>query len=194
MAGHNKSSGGNILGAIGIIAGTLASLSPVIETVVDKIADDAYKKADKKELVIIPALYEKGFPLDLSQVSELLANYGLKVIPSKLSIQEADVKYKDCFDSQVIDSEPKHKQKVVGGSTVIVKYISQDVINECQRLFDEMETQKAETKRIRSEKRAQRKEQSQKVIFDATGKMTSSISKILTHPGQPEKGDTTKVD
>lgn len=189
MAGSNKSNGGNIVGLITTVAGAAVALAPVADKVADGVKTRLPQKPDKKEQVVIPALYDKGFPLELGQAIELLESFGLKVIPSKLSLREANAKYRDYFDCQVVDSKPKQKQKITEGSPIIVKYITQDVIDESQRIFDEAERQASELKRIKADKRALQKEHTHKIISKAADKAKAGICKIIPHQNKQGKDE-----
>lgn len=69
----------------------------------------------------------------MEQAEELLTERGLKVSKSKLRMKEADPKYRDYEDTQVIDSNPKQGVKVKIGTTVCLRYITAEVIEESQR-------------------------------------------------------------
>ena len=103
-----KSNGGNVVGVVAAVAGAIVAMAPAVDTIIKEWKENHPKEPSKSD-VIIPPLYDKGFPLTLDQVVEMLTNYGFKVMPHKLLIQEADARYKDCFDSQVMF-------QIVGGS------------------------------------------------------------------------------
>ncbi len=123
------------------------------------------------EFITVPMLYNKGFPYNLEQATQALANNGLKAMPIAVSMSEANIKYRDCCNFQVVDSAPKQYSPIRRGSYVTIKYVTQDVIDESKRLFEEMNAQKAALKRVKSEKRTKR-EQTQRVgIKDGIGKI-----------------------
>lgn len=157
MAGSKKQVG-DIAGIIAAAAGVAGALAPVVTPVANTVANRLQEKTDEKKWIVVPALYDKEFPLGLEQVTELLINCGLKVVPSKLSVCEARPKYKDCFDLQVIGSKPKHKQKMQLGEIIFVRYITQEVIDESRRLAEEVKKGKAERLLARNEQRARAKE------------------------------------
>ena len=145
----DRKAGGDIAGIVAAVAGIISAVTPIVNDAMEKRKD----KVSGNELVSIPALYDKSFPLKMEQASELLTNYGLKAMPSMLTLREARVKYKDCFDGQVISSKPRSNQKVRPGTTVLIRYITQEVIDESRRLFDEAEKQKVAAKQERAVKR-----------------------------------------
>ena len=61
-------------------------------------------------------------------------------------IKEADPKYRDYEDTQVIDSNPKQGAKVKIGTTVCLRYITAEVIEESQKIFDDSVRIKREAK------------------------------------------------
>ncbi len=173
-----RSSGRNAVGLAAAVVTVVPVVTPLVEKVVEELAGQLLPKS---ELVAIPPLYDKGFPIKLEEAVEALNIAGLKPIPSELTIKEADAKYKDCFAFQVVSSNPKHKQKVPAGTGVIVKYITLEVIDESQRLFDEAEKHKADEKCAKAEKREQQIEQAQKIIVNAAVSAKDGIEKILPH-------------
>lgn len=175
MAGSKKQVG-DIAGIIAAAAGVAGALAPVVTPVANTVANKLQEKTDEKKWVVIPALYDKEFPLGLEQVTELLTNCGLKVVPSKLSIREARPKYKDYFDLQVIGSKPKHKHKMQLGEVILVRYITQEVIDESQRLAEEAEKEKAERLLARNEQRVRAKE----TVAVAADHAKKQIKKVLT--------------
>ncbi len=183
-----KSNGGRK--AVGLAA-TVVTVVPVVAPLVEKAIDDITTQlSHKSKLVTIPPLYDKGFPIKLDAAVESLKIAGLKPIPSKLDIKEADAKYRDCFVLQVVSSNPEHKQKTPAGSGVIIKYITQEVIDESQKIFEELERQKAEDKRLKAEKREQQIEQVQKIVSDAASSAKDGVSKIFPHRKHKDYRDT----
>ena len=155
------------------------TIAPAIITAIEELMD---KFPDVPGKVVIPQLsYDSGPRLKLDEAVMALTNSGLKAIPSELALKEADPKYKDCFDSQVVGSSLKGKQKAQAGMSVIVKYITQEVIDESQRLFEKAEEQKAIEKRVKAEKRELQVEQAQKIIVDVAVSAKDRFGKILPH-------------
>ena len=180
MAGSKKTnfSKTSVENTAGLVATTVGVAATAITTVADIVAN--INQASGEATIIIPPLYDKGFSLELSQAVEMLTNCGLNAMPRKITIQEANVRYKDCFDSQVIGSNPKSKQRVPAGSTVIVNYITQEVIDKSKKIFDETEKIKAEAKLAKVKKRERQKEETQKIIVEMSDKAKLGFEKILT--------------
>lgn len=154
------------------------TITPAIIKAVEELID---KLPDIPSKVAVPQLCGLGFPLKLDQAITMLTNAGLIAMPSELDIKEADPQYRNCVDSEVVGSNTKPKQKVEAGFTVIVRYVTQDVIDESQKMFEELEGQKAEIKRLKTEKRERHIEQAQKVITDATVSAKDGFGKIIPH-------------
>ena len=133
----------------GIAAGIslAATVLPLVEPAINIAQDQINKIAEERnQLVEVPELYSKGFPLTIEQATKLLDGLGFKFELIKLSISDAKSKYKDCFDLQVIETHPKAKQKVKPGSNILIKYITQEVIDESQKIFEEAVKQKIANK------------------------------------------------
>jgi hypothetical protein len=185
--GKGKGIGGIIGGALG--AAALNALVPAIEPTINKVVDKVAEEFEKQnDLISVPDTYAKGFPLTINQATDLVLSAGLKATACELTMKEADPKYKDCIESQVVISNPPQRKKVKPGSMVFLKYITQDVIDESQRLFDEQEKQKAEIKAEKAAKFAEQK----KAVIDAGGKTVSGIKSLIEKRGQ--KTDTPNIE
>ena len=171
-----KTSSGNHKKSIAPTVLSALTIAPAIITAVEELID---KLPDIPSKVGVPQLYGLGFPLKLDQAITRLTKVGLTVMPSELSIGEADPKYRNCVDSEVVDSDPKSKRKVAVGYPVIIRYVTQEVIDESKRLFEELERQKAEANRIKNEKREHQKAQAQRTIADAAIQVKGLPEKIL---------------
>ena len=169
----NRKAGGDIVGVVTAVAGLVSVATPIVNDIIEKRKD----KDDGNDSVVIPALYDKGFPLKMEQAVELLTNYGLKAMPSMLSLREAHVKYKDCFDGQIVASKPKSGQKARVGTTVLLRCITQEVIDESQRIFAESEKRKAAVKQEKAAN-SEQMERAKDAVLDTVGKAKSSVEKI----------------
>ena len=170
-------------------AAALNALVPAIEPTINKVVDKVAEEFEKQnDLISVPDTYAKGFPLTINQATDLVLSAGLKATACELTMKEADPKYKDCIESQVVISNPPQRKKVKPGSMVFLKYITQDVIDESQRLFDEQEKQKAEIKAEKAAKFAEQK----KAVIDAGGKTVSGIKSLIEKRGQ--KTDTPNIE
>lgn len=159
MGASNNKGNRNLSGIASIITaiGTVVTVAtPLIEKAIDSAGTETKVKVEDK--VKIPELYRKGFPIDLEQAIKILEDCGLKSSTSRLTLRESSPKYKDCFDSQVIDSNPRQGTTVKIGSTICLRYIPNEVIVESQRLFDEMEHTKVEAREKKDIKKLERRE------------------------------------
>jgi hypothetical protein len=163
---------GDIAGALTVVVSGLAVLKPVVDAAVEKGKEIL---EERKALVDIPELYSKGFPIKLDRAIEELEESNLKAEPIAVSVNDANQKYKDCFDLQIVGSKPKAKQKVKPGTLVFLKYVTSEVIEKSQKLFDESEKRKAEEKRERVNKRAEQKEKYKKTV----DKMKHDVERVL---------------
>lgn len=152
--------------ATGIALAT--AILPLVKPAIDTVTDYAGKAIEeRKKLIAVPELYLKGYPLTAEQAIEVLNSCGLKATIIETPLSDANPKLRNCFDGQVVGSEPKAKHKVEPGRTISVKCITQKVIEESQRLYEESEIRKAEAKARRDE----RIEQSKTALVGVTEKI-----------------------
>lgn len=166
----NKNIAG-IIGAIGAVGGLINAAAPLVEKAIDNTKNDSK--------VVIPELYRKGFPIDLEQAEELLTERGLKFSKSKLRMKEADPKYRDYEDTQVIDSNPKQGTKVKIGTTVCLRYITAEVIEESQKIFDDGVRIKQEVKEQKAAEKQEQKERFRKSVSETIDSAKSGLGKIF---------------
>lgn len=163
-----------------IVSGVTAvtSLITLAKPVADTIQDYASKTMkEQKHLVSIPELYSKEYPLSAEQAVELLNNCGLKSTLVKTSIDDANIKYRKCFASQVISTKPRGKQKVEPGTMVLVKYITQEVIDESKKIFEELKTRKNDATLRKKNKRLEWKQRTKQTVQDARSKVQKVFQK-----------------
>lgn len=172
----NKNISG-VIGAIGAVGGLITAVTPLVEKAIDNAQNKPTEKIDTK--VIIPELYRKGFPIDLEQAEELLTERGLKVSKSKLRMKEADPKYRDYEDTQVIDSNPKQGAKVKVGTTVCLRYITAEVIEESQKIFDDSVRIKQEAKEQKAAEKQEQKERLKESVSETMDSAKSGLEKIF---------------
>lgn len=166
----NKNIAG-IIGAIGAVGGLINAATPLVEKAIDNTKNDSK--------VVIPELYRKGFPIDLAQAEKLLTECGLKVSKSKLRMKEADSKYHDYEDTQVIDSNPKQGTKVKIGTTVCLRYITAEVIEASQKIFDDGVRIKQEVKEQKAAEKQEKKEHLKESVSETIDSAKSGLGKIF---------------
>jgi hypothetical protein len=175
----------DIANALVVVSTALAIFEPVINAAAKTVKE---KVKERKDLVDIPELYSRGLPIKLERAIILLEECKLKVEP--VAIRDANIKYKDCFDLQIVGSKPKHKQKVKPGTLVFLKYVTSEVIEESQKLFDKSEKYKAEVRLEKANKRLEQKEKNKKMVddvitniqqgaIDITANMKNQIERVL---------------
>lgn len=177
MADSKKQSG-NVGGTIGLVIGLVSAAAPIVTKIIDKYPAKT-EATSSEEQVIVPELCSKKFVLKLEQATELLENCGLKALPVKLSLKDAAPKYKDCLDGQVIASNHKAGSKTKLGETIILQYVTQEVIDESQRIFTESEKRKAAVKEERAAKRSEQIDKAKTTISDVADKAKSGVNNII---------------
>ena len=74
------------------------------------------------------------------------------------------------------------------GDTVIVQYVTQEVIDESRRIFEEAEQQKVALKQERAVKRAEQMEQAKVAAVNTAAKVREGIGKMIRHEKKKEHG------
>lgn len=185
--GKMSKGGGSSGGAVGVIIGLAGLIGPHVPEIVEYLSKLLPKPGSNSKLsensnyIGMPNVLDKNFTLTLSKVTELLENYGLKVLSVEIPLNKAGAKYKDCSEFQVVACDKKAKTKLKPGDTVIVQYVTQEVINESQRIFEDTEQQKAILKQERADKRAEHIAQAKVAVADATVRVRERFEKIVRH-------------
>lgn len=182
-----KKPNGNIGGTLGLVAGIVGAVTPLAVELIDRIPKKE-ELSPSEELIFMPELCSKKFPLKLDEAQELLESRGLKALPIEVRLRDACVKYKDCFELQVVGSDRKPNSKLKPGDTVIVQYVTQEVIDESRRIFEEAEKQKAALKQERAVKRAEQMERAKAVAGDTAAKARAGVEKMIRRDKKKELG------
>ena len=182
-----KKPNGNIGGTLGLVAGIVGAVTPLAIELIDRIPKKE-ELGPSEELIFMPELCSKKFPLKLDEAKELLESRGLKALSIEVRLRDACVKYKDCFELQVVGSDRKPNSKLKPGDTVIVQYVTQEVINESRRIFEEAEQQKAALKQERAVKRAEQMERAKAVAGDTAAKARAGVEKMIRRDKKKELG------
>lgn len=182
-----KKPNGNIGGTLGLVAGIVGAVTPLAVELIDRIPKKE-ELGPSEELIFMPELCSKKFPLKLDEAKELLESRGLKALPIEVRLRDASSKYKDCFDFQVVGSDQKPNSKIKPGDTVIVQYVTQEVIDESRRIFEEAEQQKAALKQERAVKRAEQIERAKIVAGDTAAKARAGVEKMIRRDKKKELG------
>lgn len=182
-----KKPNGNIGGTLGLVARIVGAVTPLAVELIDRIPKKE-ELGPSEELIFMPELCSKKFPLKLDEAKELLESRGLKALSIEVRLRDACVKYKDCFELQVVGSDRKPNSKLKPGDTVIVQYVTQEVINESRRIFEEAEQQKAALKQERAVKRAEQMERAKTVAGDTAAKARASVEKMIRRDKKKELG------
>lgn len=119
----------------------LSTIAIALINTVIPIIDRRWESKPENE-VKVPHICKKGFPVDLEQATLMLTGAGLVAIPTEVRSADAHPRYKDCKDMQVVDSDPKPDSKVKSGSSVVVKYVTQDVIDASKLIFSKQSKRK----------------------------------------------------
>ena len=140
------------------------------------------KRAEERSaLVEVPELYSNDYRLKLDDARRWLEEDGLKV---EAVVVQPDIAFKDCSDFEVVATNYELKQKVKPGTRIIVKYVTSEVIEASQRLYDEIESQKIEDNQRKAEQAAKKKENFDKTVTN----VQHGISGVVTNAQKGIKG------
>lgn len=190
---------GGALGKAAGIAGIVNAATPIVVKLIDRIpTKDNEEVEPSEELIFMPDLCSKKFPLNKDEAKELLENRGLKILLTEVRLREACAKYKDCFEFQVVGTDRKPNSKVKIGDTVIVQYVTQEVINESRLIFEKVEREKADAKQAKIERRAAQMEKiktgtaktmhkAAEAIGDGTVAVKDGVKKLITRDREKNK-------
>lgn len=94
--GRSNKPNPNIGGKLGLVAGIVSAVTPVAIEFIDRIPRKD-ETGPSEELISMPELCSKKFPLKLDEAKELIEGHGLKALPIEVRIRDAHVRYKDCL-------------------------------------------------------------------------------------------------
>lgn len=182
MGKRSNKNNGKTVDTIEAIEALVTTATPLVEKVIDNAQNKSHEKLNGT--VIIPELYREGFPLSLEQAEKLLEDCGLKTMRVELKLTDADPKYKNCFDTQVLDSSPKQGTNVKVGSTVCLQYITEAVIAESKKMFEEAEQSNAIIMEQKLAEKTERKKHTKEMASLAADKAKNGIGKMLDAGGK----------
>ena len=153
VGGKKKIEAGGAIGAVGgIIFSNL--IQPYIKEFVNAIVNklDYQIKNSKDGKITIPDMCQPDFPLDVETVVSLLEDKKFITATVPLQLKDANSKYKDCINNQVVGTSPKQGKRVELESIIKVRYITQEVIDASIKIFEDEEKAKAEKKQEKKQK------------------------------------------
>lgn len=190
---RNFKSGGVLIALGGIMYKIIEPhIQEFIENIVNIIAQQIHDSKDG--MINIPKLYQPGFPLDVDMVVSLLEQQGFKTATSELQMKDANSKYKDCIDNQVVGTNPRQGKKVKIGSIICVRYITKEVIEESKKIFYDTQQAKAELKESKAVEKQERKEQTKEKMTNVIDTVNCKVKKIFKRnnkqDGEELKGES----
>lgn len=175
-----------IIQLAGTLVAVVASAVTVAQPAFDKMAEKSKEYSEKQSrLIKVPETCFKDYPKTLEQAIINIEEVGLKAEASPVLVREAHIRYKDCFANQVVNSHPKQNKKVEPQSRVCLKYVTQDVIDASNLLFQEREEKKLSDKIAKENKRAEQRNNNKMMINNTLQKISKRKSTDLIE----EKGE-----
>ena len=110
---------------------------------------------DRKALVEVAEVHSDDYLVTVDEARRWLEEDGLKVEPV---VAKPNVTYKDCADSEVVATNFKLGEKVKPGTRIILRYVTSEVVEASQKLYEEAEREKVELEQQKAEKAAQSKQ------------------------------------
>lgn len=144
----------------------------IIAPIVKEIWNEA------KDRVCVPNVCRKECPLKLEDAIKMIKSSNLDPITTEAPLSDASPKYAKCFEFQVIYTDPKGGFPVKQGKGIIVKYITQDVIDESKRLLEIQEKEKQQKKLKREEIQTIRKKKTKQIINNTIDTAKKEVKKI----------------
>lgn len=167
------------------IATSMATIVGTVVTAAQPAKEALDERNEKrKDYVEIPTFYGKDFSVSLDKAQVMLEKIGLVSVSAEIT--KPSMKYNDEKKLVVIKTIPHAKKKVAPGSTVTISYLTESVIKESQKLFDEQEKQKHIKEQNRLEKSAKSKEKRAESFstihekFSNTTKTISNKTKVIS--------------
>ena len=176
--GKKKASTNKFTGMAAVVT-MVTSVAPLVQPAIKVVREYTDKIVeDRKKLITVPEIYSKEYPLSVEQAEEILESCGLKATLVKMNLSDADIRYRRCFDTQVVRTNPRAKQKVEQGTCILLKYITQEVIDESQRIYELAEKHKEESSLKRREKQTARKEKTKRMTSETIAIASNSLKKV----------------
>ena len=132
------------------------------------------KKDEERELLVeVPEVISSDYHLKLDDAIRWLEEDGFR---AEAVVVKPDVSYKDCEDLEVVATNYELKKKVKPGTRIILRYVTSDVIEASQELFEESEKQKAEAMQNKTKQAKLNKEKREKTVAN----VQKGVGNVLT--------------
>lgn len=130
---------------------------------------------DRKSLVSISDIHSEDYQLKLDDAKRWLEEDGLRV---ETVVVHPNPIFKDCSDMEVVGTNYKQKQRLKPGTRVILKCVTDDVIEASKKLFEEAERKKAADEQKKAEKKAEQAQQREEQIIKAKEKFGDAAAAV----------------
>ena len=171
LSGAKKAAGAII--SIGLAAEVLQQVTPILIEYFKNKTIDAPPK-EKESLVEVPKVDIKEVFITVDDAVKLFKEHDLK--PSKQLVHPA-IKYKDCTDGEVVRIGSK-QGKVKVGTYVSVKYVTSEVIEKSQKLYEESERKKEEKIKLKADQAESKKKKLQETSENVKQTIKEFVPKL----------------
>lgn len=157
----------NHASAIGAVAGLVSGAAMFVV----ELANKRERKID------ISAICNKtGHPMSVEEAKEYLEKAEVKAMYIPIKVSEANIKYRDCFEFQVVDVKPS--VRITHGNIPQVYYVTREVIDESQGIYELSKKQKAEVRATKIARQTERKKKTQQLISDFSDAAKRGVKKF----------------
>lgn len=117
-------------------------------------------------------------PMTIEELKEYLEKAEVKAVYIPMKVSEADPKYRDCFELQVVDVTPSGR--ITRGDIVQVHYITSEVINKSRCLYEDSEQQRTTAELEKQRKQSEQKMRTRHMVTERIDVLKQEIKKIPT--------------
>ena len=153
--------------AINIVAGLVISGA----TIIAQTMNNMEQKIDVSDICA-----KDGHPTSLAEAKDYLERINVKSMEFPIKYSEADPKYRNCIDNQVVDVRPRGR--VAADDTLRLYYVTQDVIDRSKELFEEEQARLKIQAEEKEAKRAEQKAKTKAATAEAVGAIKQGVGKL----------------
>lgn len=159
----------------------VALAAPAINIVGELVASSAtiiiHTINTMEQKINISDIYAKdGHPTSLSEAKEYLEKIKVASMGIPLKYSEADPKYRNCIDNQVVDVQPRGR--VAENDTLRLFYVTQDIIDRSKELFEEEQKRLKNQAKEKEMKRLEQKERTKAAATEVAGTIKRGAGKL----------------
>ena len=157
----------NNAAAISAVVGLASAAITFVVNIIDE------RDRDK---IDISACCAAKHPMSIEEAKDYLEKMEVKAVYIPIKVSEADPKYRNCFEHQVVDITPS--SKIMIGEIPQIHYITREVIDKSLLLFEESEQQRIMAQSEKRKRQSERKDKTKRTVSGIIGSMKEGVEKI----------------